>query len=60
MSLISKRFAAFSEKHAWLHNRIKAMHEQNIFELFFCIKYLLVGASSMFWTSQWISESVSK
>ena len=31
-----------------------------IFELFFCKKYLLVGASSMLWTGQWISESVSE
>ena len=29
------------------------------FELFFCKKkYLLVGATSMLWTGQWISESV--
>ena len=29
-----------------------------IFELFFVKKYLLVGASSMLWTGQRISESV--
>jgi len=29
----------------------------NIFELFFCKKkYLLVGASGMLWTGQWVSE----
>ena len=27
---------------------------------FFVKKYLLVGASSMLWTGQWISESVSQ
>ena len=33
----------------------------SIFELFFRKKnYLLVGASSMLWTGQWISESVSE
>ena len=31
-----------------------------IFELFFCKKYLLVGASSMLWTGQWMSKSVSQ
>ena len=32
-----------------------------LFELFFCKKkFLLVGASSMLWTGQWISESVSE
>ena len=30
------------------------------FELFFVKKYLLVGASSMLWTGQWMSESVSQ
>ena len=37
-------------------------HEhRHIFELFFCKKkYLLVGASGMLWTGQWVSESVSE
>ena len=26
---------------------------------FFCKKYLLVGASGLLWTGQWVSESVS-
>ena len=34
-------------------------NEVSLFELFFCKKkYLLVGATSMLWTGQWISESV--
>ena len=30
------------------------------FELFFVKKYLLVGTSSMLWTGEWMSESVSQ
>ena len=35
-------------------------HSSFIFELFFCKKYLLGGASSMLWTGQWIIQSVSQ
>ena len=40
---------------------ILSQKPQIIFELFFCKKkYLLVGASGMLWTGQWVSESVSE
>ena len=40
----------------WLLQRVAEM-VRNLVELFFCKKkYLLVGASGMLWTGQWVSE----
>ena len=44
----------------WDLGKFKIFLKTPFLSYFFVKKYLLVGASGMLWTGQWVSESVSE
>ena len=55
-----KKFSTFSYKLVQISPIMILVNSGAFLSYFFVKKYLLVGASSMLWTGQWISESVSQ